>query len=427
MDNFRRRPVNRAIVKEDIVNSEPVRRASPQASVTVARPGALGASRPATARPVVKPAPAETPAEAAVTEMKLQPIVDGRNMPIGRPQRSRGKKVTIWVLAALTVLVVVFSGVFAWYSLQLSPVDGDSTAKKVVTIESGSTPAIIAKQLYDEGLIRSELAFMAYTRVEGVRGSLQAGAYRLSPAESTRQIVKHIVDGKVDNFLITFLPGATLADSRKVLTGAGYSNDEITAAFEKNYISPLFNGKPSTADLEGYIYGETYSFPSDATVESILERTFSEFAAVVKKEGLEVKFKAQGLSLYEGITLASIIQREASPGGSDMPQIAQVFYTRLASGMELGSDVTYQYIADKTGVPRSPNLDSPYNTRKYPGLPPGPISAPGIKALRAVANPAKGDYVYFLSGDDDITYYASTLAGHEANIKKHCQQKCKIL
>jgi UPF0755 protein len=89
--------------------------------------------------------------------------------------------------------------------------------------------------------------------------------------------------------------------------------------------------------------------------------------------------------------------------------------------------VTYQYIADKTGVPRDTNLDSPYNTRIKTGLTPGPIAVPGLNALLAVANPAAGDYLYFLSGDDDITYYGRTLSDHEANIAAHCKVKCTII
>jgi UPF0755 protein len=95
--------------------------------------------------------------------------------------------------------------------------------------------------------------------------------------------------------------------------------------------------------------------------------------------------------------------------------------------MPLGSDVTYQYAAKQLGVAPTPDLDSPYNTRKNPGLPPGPIAVPGLSALEAVAAPAAGDYVYFLSGDDEVTYFARTNAEHEANIKNHCQIKCASL
>jgi UPF0755 protein len=110
-----------------------------------------------------------------------------------------------------------------------------------------------------------------------------------------------------------------------------------------------------------------------------------------------------------------------------MPQISQVFQLRLHKNMPLGSDVTYQYIADKTGVTRDPNLDSPYNTRKVTGLPPGPIGSPSLAALESVAQPASGDYLYFISGDNDKMYFAHTNEEHEQNIRDHCQKKCLII
>jgi UPF0755 protein len=228
-------------------------------------------------------------------------------------------------------------------------------------------------------------------------------------------------------FNLTFLPGATLADNRQVFLDAGYSATEVDAALAKDYDSPLFQTKPASADLEGYIYGETYSFGTSTSVEAILTSIFDHYYGIVEKNDLIAKYKAQDLTLFEGITLASIVQREASPGGDDMAQISSVFYNRIKEGMPLGSDVTYQYIADKTGVTRDPTLDSPYNTRRYPGLPPGPIAAPGLKALTAVGSPATTGYLYFLSGDDDVTYFATTLAQHEANIRNHCQKKCQII
>lgn len=386
MDEFRRRPLNR-----------------------IARPQGASPSGTPLARPVAAP--------------PMQPPT-----PTPPLKKKSWKKLVLWLLTGLVLaLLVTAGGILLWYNAQLSPVDAKNTDKKVVVIESGSTPARIAQTLKDEALIKNTTAFLWYTRINGVQNKLQAGTYRLSPSESTPQIAEHLSSGKVDTFNITFLPGATLADNRKVLIAAGYSDAEVDTALAKSYDSPLFEGKPATADLEGYIYGETYSFGTDTSIEAILEHIFEQFYSVVEENGLIAKYQAQGLSLYEGITLASIVQREASQQGDDMPQIAQVFYSRLKLGMPLGSDVTYQYIADKTGVARDPNLDSPYNTRRYAGLPPGPIATPGKKALLAVATPAQGEYLYFLSGDDNVTYFGRTLAEHEANIKNHCQEKCKIL
>ncbi len=352
-----------------------------------------------------------------------QPI-NGQPSGLATPSKGPNKKLIIRLVIILAAIIIGCAiGGLLWYNTQLSPKSADKNQLIVVTIVSGSNPVQIGELLQDKSVIRSAAAFDLYTRLSGNRGNLQAGTYRLAPSESTRQIVAHLTNGTTDSFDITFLPGATVAQNRKVLLSAGFQADEIDKALAKTYDSLLFQTKPASADLEGYIYGETYKFNSGATVEQILQRTFDEFYSVVTKNNLVAGFKSQGLDLYQGITLASIIQREVS-NSSDQKQVAQVFYTRLNSGMMLGSDVTYQYIADKTGVVRDTQLDSPYNTRRYAGLPPGPISSPGLSALMAVASPASGDYVFFLSGDDNITYFARTAAEHDANIANHCKVKC---
>ena len=387
-----------------------------------------------------RPRPATTPvgesqrpaAQAETLSVPQDVTVQGaqHQAPLDAPQIDekppRKRRIILKLLIVLIGLILLTIGIgLFWYLQQLRPVDPDQQDRTVVTIASGSAPGVIAQQLEVEGLIRSSTAFGLYTRFTGVQNELQAGTYRLSPSESTPEIVKHLTNGNVDTFEITFLPGATLDDHKDVLRSAGYEDDAIDAALRLDYDSPLFAGKPADADLEGYIYGETYRVSAGSTVTDILEVVFTEFESVVEQNQLQEAFAEQGLSLYEGITLASIIQREAI--GGDEPQIAQVFYSRLSIGMELGSDVTYQYIADKTGVARDVNLDSPYNTRRYGGLPQGPIASPGVDALLATANPAEGDYLYFLSGDDDVTYFARTLEEHETNIREHCQQKCQII
>jgi UPF0755 protein len=329
-------------------------------------------------------------------------------------------------MGVLFCILAAVIAAYIWYTQALLPVNASDQSKVRIEIASGSSPDIIGKTLESKKLIKSQLAFDIYTRLSGTRSRLQAGTYSLSPSETTAAIVAHLVSGKVDQYNLTFLPGATLQENKKVLVGAGFKDTDIDAAFAKSYDHPLFTDKPEGADLEGYIYGETYTFDSSATLESILKTTFDHYYDVVKEDGLIDGFKKQGLNLYEGITLASIVQREV-PTSTDQKQVAQVFFKRLSTGMQLGSDVTYQYAAKKLGVAPTPELDSPYNTRKYTGLPPGPIATPGRSALDAVANPASGDFLYFLSGDDDKTYFARTSDEHEANIRDHCQVKCSIL
>jgi UPF0755 protein len=343
-------------------------------------------------------------------------------------KKKSGKRRVLALIAGIVgIMFTALLGGFIWYSQALTAVEPGSTEKVRVTVEPGSDPATIAATLKKNNLIRSEAAFGWYVRLQGKAGQLQSGAYRLSKSDDVPTIVGHLTSGNTDTFSITFLPGATLAKHRQVLLDAGYSAAKVDAALGKAYDRPLlFSGKPAGSDLEGYIYGETYNFPADATPEQILERTFDQFESVVKQENLAALYQAKGFSLYQGITLASIIQREvATP--SDAAQVAQVFELRLSKGIQLGSDVTYQYVADKTGQARSVDIDSPYNTRRYTGLPPGPISSPGIVALRAVGKPAPGDYLYFLSGDDDKTYFAHTNEEHERNIREHCQKKCQII
>ena len=354
-----------------------------------------------------------------------QPIVNTTTGLSLKNLSRRKKLVVVSSLGILLLFVLAMISGAIWYTIQLSPVDSKKADLIKVTIASGSSPSTIGGLLKQEGIIRDTTAFSIYTRFSKTQNSLQAGTYRLSPAESTPEIVKHLTNGTVDTFKLTFLPGATLTQNKAVLLKAGYTPDEINAALIARYDSPLFDGRPVSSDLEGYIYGETYNFSTGASVKDIFTEVFKEYAQVVKENNLTAKFKLRGLSLYQGITLASIIQRESIKG--DEPQIAQVFYSRLAMNMPLGSDVTYQYIADKTGVARDPNLNSPYNTRRFAGLPPGPIAVPGKSSLLATATPASGDYLFFLSGDDDITYYARTLSQHEANIAAHCKVKCSIL
>lgn len=330
------------------------------------------------------------------------------------------------ICIAAAIIIGVVASLAIWFNVQLTPVNKDISQLKKITIAAGSTSSQIGQELEKQAIIRSSTVFNICVKLFNKNNVLKAGTYHLSPAETTPQIIEHLSKGLVDQFSITFYPGATLTDATKVLGNAGYSDQEIAAALKKTYDSPLFIDKPSTADLEGYVYGETYNFNTGSTVEDILKTTFNEFYSQIQKYKLIEGFKSHGLNLFQGITLASIVQREDS-NPKYQGQVAQVFYLRLQLGMLLGSDVTYQYIADKTGVPRDPNLDSPYNTRRFTGLPPGPIASPGLPALMAVADPATGDYLYFLAGDDKIVYFAHTLAEHEANIANHCQENCSTL
>lgn len=383
-----------------------------------------------------QPVPINSSVNDRTSEITELPVIARPDEPTPK-RRSWRKRIMISLLALLTLCVVGIIGVFIWYLQALQPVDGSSNQSQRITIEGGLGPAAIADLLEEEEVIRSSTAFEWYVRLEGVQNSLQAGTFTLGAHMPVSEVVAHLLNGKADTFSITFFPGATLRDTTNkpeaqktdvatMLMRAGYESDEIEVALHKTYNHPVFVTKPTSADIEGYVYGETYEFSSSSSVEDILVRTFDELYSVIQEYDLVAAFKERGLSLYEGLTLASIVQREL-PEGDDQKTIAGVFYNRLEQGMPLGADPTYQYASDKAGVPRDPAIDSPYNTRRNVGLPPGPIAAAGELALLATAQPNETDYLYFLSGDDDTMRYGRDQAEHEANIQRYCQSKCQIL
>ena len=237
-------------------------------------------------------------------------------------------------------------------------------------------------------------------------------------------------------FDFTILPGETIFDIKKKLSKVGYSDAEIEEAFSYDYGSQtelaFLNSRPGGATLEGYLFGETYEFYKTATATEVISMYLKEMGEVIKKNDLEAKYQARGLSLHDGITLASVVQKEAS--SPEQPTVAQVFLTRLELGIPMGSDVTVSYALDVIDPDRqtySDNeaalvVDSCYNTRLHGGLPCGPISNPSLSALLAVANPSNTEYLYFLTGDDGVMYYSYTEYEHNQNALLHCQELCNI-
>lgn len=358
----------------------------------------------------------------------------------------------IILIAVMVFLTAVFAVLFKWYEMQLKPVSSDSN-KVSVTVEDGSSVSVVANTLASKNLIRNRLAFEVYVRLNN-KNSIKAGTCMIAPSESVADIVNRMNNGCHDFKTITFYPGGTLESSkykasqssdgvdktsvRYILRQAGYSDDEISSAFKAKYDSPLFADRPSGSSLEGYVFGETYQFTGDATAKDVLQTVFDHMYKVVQKNDLVNKFKAQGLTLYQGLTMASIVEREL--GCEDKPTverknrcyqyqrgIAQVFIARYKKNMQLGSDVTFIYAADKAGVKPKVDIDSPYNTRKHTGLPPTPIATPGELSLKAAADPAPGDNLFFIAGDDGLIYFAKTDEEHKNNIDKYCQKLCSIV
>lgn len=263
------------------------------------------------------------------------------------------------------------------------------------------------------------------------------GIYLIKDREQKRreyeEYVAWVNSQTAEVFDFTIRPGETIFDIQDSLIQQGYSAEEVREAFEAEYDFDFLKNRPTGATLEGYLYGETYEFYKTATVKDILTKYLAGMGKVISDNNLEARYKEHGLSLYEGITLASIVQKE-SPAG-EQATVAQVFLSRLNYGWKLGSDVTVSYALDVIDPSRDKNhgdnaaalsVDSCYNTRVRTGLPCGPISNPNLQALLAVADPSDTEYLYFLTGDDGLMYYSYTESEHNQNAALHCQKLCNI-
>lgn len=417
-----------------------------------------------------------SPEVQSIINEPTKPESDSTESP--RPAKSSEKpmkkvKRILFSILILIFLAGIFGGGYYWYSLQ--PVSSancrfdsakaaaESNEKEsnsvceyqTIEISAGESVKQIANNLKRADLIRNPLAFELYARINNLHAKLKTGKYSFRKTMSARAIAKQLVNGVVssDVFNLTILPGTSLlGDKGKSQTGIihqlrtlGYSEEEINQALTKHYDNPILKGLyadenklssldiPAKLALEGYLYGETYQFYNHEKLENVITTILNQFNDVVVSNQLEEKFKARGFTLRQGIILASIIQKEAHT--EDMPGVSMVFQNRLKRGIALGSDVTATYAADIAGIDRTTatNADilavnSLYNTRKFPGLPPGPIAVPSKAALLAVAEPdsSKASMLYFLTGDDGLMYYSSTDAEHNQKIRDHCQKLCKV-
>jgi UPF0755 protein len=253
---------------------------------------------------------------------------------------------------------------------------------------------------------------------------MQAGTYALRPSMSVKDIVNVLVDGSVKSDLVTILPGQRLDQVRQTLINAGFDPDAVDAALDPaNYAGhPALSDKPADAGLEGFLYPDSYQKQANTDPSTIIKESLDEMSEHLTPQ-LRAGFATRGLSVYQAVTLASVVEKEVSKQ-SDRSQAAQVFLKRLSTGMELGSDVTAFYGAIIAGRDPSVSYDSPYNTRLHTGLPVGPISNISEGSLQAVANPAATDWLYFVAGDDGTTHFSKTLEEHEALTKQYCHELC---
>ncbi len=345
-------------------------------------------------------------------------------------KRSLSAQVRRWprrvVYTAATLLLLLALAVFVvrqTYTNNLRPVSQSNT-EKVIVIESGSSVNRIANQLHREGAIRQVWAFERYVRNVRVGDKLQAGTYKVRPSQSVQQIVDDMVKGRVAVDLITILPGQRIDEVRQAFIKAKFDPAAVDLALNPALYadSPALADKPTEASLEGFLYPDSYQKDAATNPELIIRQSIKEMEARLTP-AIRSAYAAQGLSVYQGVTLASIVEQEVSDSG-DRARAAQVFLKRLKMEIPLASDTTAPYGAVLAGQKPSLTYESAYNTYTHKGLPPGPISNVTESSIRAVARPANTDWLYFVAGDDGQTHFSKTAEEHEALTKQYCHKLC---
>jgi UPF0755 protein len=339
------------------------------------------------------------------------------------PKRRWPRRLLVVAVILIVLIVCATVAVRYVYNQNLRPVSSSQTAQSI-TVEEGASVDEIATLLEEKGLIRSAWAFKLYVSSKEVRNALQAGTYELAPSQSVAEIVSQLTHGKIATNLVTILPGQRIDQVKNRLIQDGFSEADVDEALDPATYAghPALVDKPEGASLEGYLYPDSFQRTSSTSAKTVVAAALDEMDKHLTPD-LRAAFSKQGLSTYQAIILASIVEREVSEA-DDRPQVAQVFLKRIRMGMPLQSDATTAYGAILDGVKPTSKYDSAYNTYSVKGLPPTPISNMTADSLQAVAHPSNSDWLYFVSGDDGTTHFSRTLAEHEANVAQYCKENC---
>jgi UPF0755 protein len=313
------------------------------------------------------------------------------------------------------------------YGAQLTKPLNPNGGEQPFRIEQGEAIASVAKRLEESSIIADAQAFYDYVVYTGLDLTIQSGNYTLSPALSVIDIAHELQDSTPQDITFVILPGWRMEEIAASLptSGLDISPQAFLAAAKT---PPQVLGLTSPATMEGFFFPDSYIVPRSTTVEQLLEAIARNFAFHITDD-MRSGFAAQGLDVYQAVTLASIVERE-SIHDEEQALIASVFINRLKSGMALGSDPTVQYSLGYNSVQNTwwtnplsledLKFDSPYNTYVYAGLPPAPIANPSLGALQAVAFPQTSQYYYFQAKCDNSGYHI-----FEVTFEEHLANRCQ--
>jgi UPF0755 protein len=327
-------------------------------------------------------------------------------------------------IVLLFVLVLVAGGLATavFYLRAQQPYRGYTGTEQFVEIPSGASSRTIGERLVSGGVIRDLQTYRLTLWLSGQGRHLKAGEYRFDRALTPLEVIDKIARGEAFVLSLTFPEGLTMAEMAKIFEshGLGPASAFLGAATDTSLIRDL---DPAAKDLEGYLFPETYAVPRKTDAPKLVRLMVERFEHVFTPE-LREAASAQQLSVRQAVTLASIVEKETAKA-EERPLVAAVYVTRLRIGMPLQCDPTVIYALQRagsyTGNLRHDDLafDSPYNTYRYAGLPPGPIASPGRASLEAAVHPADADSLYFVSRNDGSHVFAKTLDEHNRNVQKY--------
>jgi peptidoglycan lytic transglycosylase G len=332
------------------------------------------------------------------------------------------RRVLRW-MAFLALLAFVAAGVAGAtiYLRTREPYRGYGATEQFVEIAPRSSTRAIGDALVSTGVVRDRLTYRLAVLLSGQARGLKAGEYRFDHPMTPLEVLDKIARGDVYSIAVTFPEGRTIAEMAAIAEahGLGPAGAFVEAAKDKSLVHAL---DPLAQDLEGYLFPETYRVSRHTDASALVRLMVNRFDRVLSPE-LRQSAERAGLSIHQLVVLASLVEKETGRA-DERPLIAAVYLNRFRIGMALQCDPTVIYALQRvekyTGNLRRDDLafDSPYNTYRYAGLPPGPIAAPGKASLEAVASPADVDYLYFVSRNDGSHEFATTLAEHNRNVQK---------
>jgi UPF0755 protein len=325
------------------------------------------------------------------------------------------------LLATIALIAIVGVASSVWvYLLVSKPYKGYTDAETFVEIAQGSNTQTMGRVLSDAGVVANPTAFRIAVWMRGAGRRLQAGEYRFDASMTPAAVVDKIARGDVFLRPVTFREGLTLRQMAAIFEERGFGPQAafIGSASKPDLIRAL---DPAANNLEGYLFPDTYALPRRTTAEQLTARMIARFEKALSPDVRQAA-TASGLSIRELVTLASLVEKETAKP-EERPIVAAVYRNRLRIGMALQCDPTVIYALERAGryngnITRADlAIDSPYNTYRYPGLPPGPIAAPGQASLEASAKPADVSYLYFVSRNDGSHAFATTLDEHNRNVE----------